>query len=141
MKKSISEIVENSIKSAINDILDEGKAVRIYHINWNHVDFYDGKRVLECTEKSIIIASDDCSIRLSARKRYEKPEEMEPSNGYYRKYWKYIGWEVSAFRYNHGKWEKYDERFPFMLKNKESVMRYIQGLNAFELAKKEMKLS
>lgn len=133
--------IRKIILEEIDKTINEQKAVFIQRRNWNYLDYENGERVLECTPKSIIIASDDCYIRLSAIKRYEKPDEMGPSNGYYRKYWKYLGWEVSAITYRGGKWEKYDERFPFMLKNKESVMRYIQGSNAFELAKKEMKLS
>ena len=83
---NLSKLIYNSIKS----ILNEGKSVIIQRKKWEYLDYENGQRVLESTPKSIVICSDDCNIRLSAYIRYEHPDSMNPTNGWYNKFWKYL---------------------------------------------------
>ena len=133
---NLSKLIYNSIKS----ILKEGKSVIIQRKKWEYLDYENGQRVLESTPKSIVICSDDCNIRLSAYIRYEHPDSMNPTNGWYNKFWKYLGWEVNAITYRNGHWEVFDQSFPRTMKSKEDVFNFIRRTRSFNLAKKELNL-
>jgi len=133
---NLSKLIYNSIKS----ILNEGKSVIIQRKKWEYLDYENGQRVLESTPKSIVICSDDCNIRLSAYIRYEHPDSMNPTNGWYNKFWKYLGWEVNAITYRNGHWEVFDQSFPRTMKSKEDVFNFIRRTRSFNLAKKELNL-
>lgn len=133
---NLSKLIYNSIKS----ILNEGKSVLIQRKKWEYLDYENGQRVLESTPKSIVICSDDCNIRLSAYIRYEHPDSMNPTNGWYNKFWKYLGWEVNAITYRNGHWEVFDQSFPRTMKSKEDVFNFIRRTRSFNLAKKELNL-
>ena len=133
---NLSKLIYNSIKS----ILNEGKSVIIQRKKWEYLDYENGQRVLESTPKSIVICSDDCNIRLSAYIRYEHPDSMNPTNGWYNKFWKYLGWEVNAITYRNGHWEVFDQSFPRTMKSKEDVFNFIRRTRSFNLAKKELNI-
>ena len=133
---NLSKLIYNSIES----ILNEGKSVLIQRKKWEYLDYENGQRVLESTPKSIVICSDDCNIRLSAYIRYEHPDSMNPTNGWYNKFWKYLGWEVNAITYRNGHWEVFDQSFPRTMKSKEDVFNFIRRTRSFNLAKKELNL-
>lgn len=135
------ERIKKIISEAIKSVLNEGKAVFIQRRNWDYLDYNNGQRVLECTPKSIIMCSDDCMNRFIAYKRYEKPDTMNLSTGWYTKYWKFLGWEVKVIRYRNGHWELFDNSFPKILKSKEDVFSFIKRTNTFNLAKRELHLS
>ena len=135
-ENKLSQLIYNSIKS----ILSEEKSILINRKKWEYLDYENGERVLESTPKSIVICSNDCSIRLSAYKRYEHPDNMNPANGCYNKYWNYLGWEVNAVIYRNGHWETFDNSFPIKFKNKQEVLSFIQRTKSFNLAKKELNL-
>lgn len=135
-ENKLSQLIYNSIKS----ILSEEKSILINRKKWEYLDYENGERVLESTPKSIVICSNDCSIRLSAYKRYEHPDNMNPANGWYNKYWNYLGWEVNAVIYRNGHWETFDNSFPIKFKNKQEVLSFIQRTKSFNLAKKELNL-
>lgn len=135
-ENKLSQLIYNSIKS----ILSEEKSILINRKKWEYLDYENGERVLESTPKSIVICSDDCSIRLSAYKRYERPDNMNPANGWYNKYWNYLGWEVNVVTYRNGHWEIFDNSFPRKFKNKQEVLSFIQRTKSFNLAKKELNL-
>lgn len=135
-EENLSKLIYNSIKS----ILSEEKSILIQRKKWEYLDYENGQRVLESTPKSIVICSDDCNIRLSAYIRYERPDGMNPTNGWYNKFWKYLGWEVNAITYRNGKWEVFDKSFPRTMKSKEDVLNFIKKTRSFNLAKKELNL-
>lgn len=135
-ENDLSKLIYNSLKS----ILNEEKSVLIQRKKWEYLDYENGQRVLESTPKSIVICSDDCNIRLSAYIRYEHPDSMNPTNGWYNKFWKYLGWEVNAITYRNGHWEVFDQSFPRTMKNKEDVFNFIKRTRSFNLAKKELNL-
>ena len=135
-EENLSKLIYNSIKS----ILSEEKSILIQRKKWEYLDYENGQRVLESTPKSIVICSDDCNIRLSAYIRYEHPDSMNPTNGWYNKFWKYLGWEVNALTYRNGHWEVFDQSFPRTMKSKEDVFNFIKRTRSFNLAKKELNL-
>lgn len=135
-KQKLIEIIRKSVGT----FLQENKEVSIKKWNWNSLDYESGERVLECTPNSVIICSDDCTIRLSAIKRYNHPENMNQLNGFYQKYWKFLGWEVNAITYRNGAWEKFNDSFPRMLKSKKEVFEFIKRTKSFNLAKKELNI-
>ena len=135
-ENDLSKLIYNSLKS----ILNEEKSVLIQRKKWEYLDYENGQRVLESTPKSIVICSDDCNIRLSAYIRYEHPDSMNPTNGWYNKFWKYLGWEVNAITYRNGHWEVFDQSFPRTMKSKEDVFNFIRRTRSFNLAKKELNL-
>ena len=135
-EENLSKLIYNSIKS----ILSEEKSILIQRKKWEYLDYENGQRVLESTPKSIVICSDDCNIRLSAYIRYEHPDSMNPTNGWYNKFWKYLGWEVNAITYRNGHWEVFDQSFPRTMKSKEDVFNFIKRTRSFNLAKKELNL-
>lgn len=135
-KEKLFEIISDSIKS----ILVEEKSVFIDRKNWKSLDYYNGERVLECTPKSIIACSDNLQIRIFATKRYERPDEYNPANGYFNKYWKFFGWQLNALAYRNGTWEIFDNTFPRMFKSKSGVLEFIRRTKSFSLAKKELNL-
>ena len=135
-ENNLSKLIYNSLKT----ILKEGKLNLIHRKRWENLDYKNGERVLENTSRSIVICSDDCNIRLSAYQRYEHPDNMNPANGFYQKYWKFIGWEVNAITYRNGKWEKFDNSFPRTMKSKKDVLNFIKRTKSFNLAKKELKI-
>lgn len=130
----------NLVLESVRKILSEEKQILINRKKWEYLDYENGQRVLECTPKSIIVCSDDCGIRLSALKRYDHPDGMNPTNGWYNKYWKFLGWEVNAITYRNGSWEKFDNSFPRTMKSKEEVLNFIKRTRSFNLAKKELNL-
>jgi len=134
------ENLKNIIYESVKKYLSEDKQILIQRKNWNYLNYENGERVLECTPKSIIICSDDCNIRLSAYIRYEHPDSMNPTNGWYNKFWKYLGWEVNAITYRNGHWEVFDQSFPRTMKSKEDVFNFIRRTRSFNLAKKELNL-
>jgi len=135
-EENLSKLIYNSIKS----ILSEEKSILIQRKKWEYLDYENGQRVLESTPKSIVICSDDCNIRLSAYKRYERPDGMNPTNGWYNSFWKFLGWEVNAITYRNGKWKVFDNSFPRTMKSKEDVLNFIKRTRSFNLAKKELNL-
>ena len=135
-EKDICNLVLESVKR----ILSEGKQIQINRRKWEYLNYENGERVLECTPKSILICSDDCSIRLIANKRYERPDGMNAANGWYNSYWKYLGWEVNAIAYRNGAWVVFDKSFPRTMKSKEEVLNFIKRTRSFNLAKKELRL-
>lgn len=135
-EENLSKLIYNSIKS----ILSEEKSILIQRKKWEYLDYENGQRVLESTPKSIVICSDDCNIRLSAYIRYEHPDSMNPTNGWYNKFWKYLGWEVNAITYRNGHWEVFDKSFPRTMKSKVDVLNFIKRTRSFNLAKKELNL-
>ena len=135
-EENLSKLIYNSIKS----ILSEEKSILIQRKKWEYLDYKNGQRVLESTPKSIVICSDDCNIRLSAYIRYEHPDSMNPTNGWYNKFWKYLGWEVNAITYRNGHWEVFDKSFPRTMKSKVDVLNFIKRTRSFNLAKKELNL-
>lgn len=135
-EENLSKLIYNSIKS----ILSEEKSILIQRKKWEYLDYENGQRVLESTPKSIVICSDDCNIRLSAYIRYEHPDSMNPTNGWYNKFWKYLGWEVNAIIYRNGHWEVFDQSFPRTMKSKVDVLNFIKRTRSFNLAKKELNL-
>ena len=135
-EENLSKLIYNSIKS----ILSEEKSILIQRKKWEYLDYENGQRVLDSTPKSIVICSDDCNIRLSAYIRYEHPDSMNPTNGWYNKFWKYLGWEVNAITYRNGHWEVFDKSFPRTMKSKVDVLNFIKRTRSFNLAKKELNL-
>lgn len=135
-EKNLKNIIYESVKK----YLSEDKQILIQRKKWEYLDYENGQRVLESTPKSIVICSDNCNIRLSAYIRYEHPDSMNPTNGWYNKFWKYLGWEVNAITYRNGKWEKFDNSFPRTMKSKEDVLNFIKRTKSFNLAKKELKI-
>lgn len=132
--------LKNIIYESVKKYLSEDKQILIQRKKWEYLDYENGQRVLESTPKSIVICSDNCNIRLSAYIRYEHPDSMNPTNGWYNKFWKYLGWEVNAITYRNGKWEKFDNSFPRTMKSKEDVLNFIKRTKSFNLAKKELKI-
>ena len=135
-EENLSKLIYNSIKSTLN----EEKSILIQRKKWEYLDYENGQRVLESTPKSIVICSDDCNIRLSAYIRYEHPYSMNPTNGWYNKFWKYLGWEVNAIIYRNGHWEVFDQSFPRTMKSKVDVLNFIKRTRSFNLTKKELNL-
>ena len=133
-------IISEIVARVLSEIIDEEHAVLINRRKWEWLNYEEGERVLECNPKSIIICSDDCSIRLSATKRYDHPDNMNPANGWYNNYWKFLGWEVNAITYRNGKWEVFDSSFPRKFKSKSEVLNFIKRTRSFNLAKKELKI-
>lgn len=134
------ENLKNIIYETVKRYLSEDKQILIQRKKWEYLDYENGQRVLESTPKSIVICSDDCNIRLSAYIRYEHPDSMNPTNGWYNKFWKYLGWEVNAITYRNGHWEVFDQSFPRTMKSKEDVFNFIKRTRSFNLAKKELNL-
>lgn len=132
--------LKNIIYESVKKYLSEDKQILIQRKKWEYLDYENGQRVLESTPKSIVICSDNCNIRLSAYIRYEHPDSMNPTNGWYNKFWKYLGWEVNAITYRNGKWEKFDNSFPRKFKSKSDVLNFIKRTKSFNLAKKELKI-
>jgi len=134
------ENLKNIIYESVKKYLSEDKQILIQRKKWEYLDYENGQRVLESTPKSIVICSDNCNIRLSAYIRYEHPDSMNPTNGWYNKFWKYLGWEVNAITYRNGHWEVFDQSFPRTMKSKEDVFNFIRRTRSFNLAKKELNL-
>ncbi len=132
--------LKNIIYESVKKYLSEDKQILIRRKKWEYLDYENGQRVLESTPKSIVICSDNCNIRLSAYIRYEHPDSMNPTNGWYNKFWKYLGWEVNAITYRNGHWEVFDKSFPRTMKSKEDVLNFIKRTKSFNLAKKELKI-
>ena len=142
MKTSFKkQFLIETIQKLTEEILCENKSVSIKRGRWENLDYENGERVLEKTPQSIVICSDDCMIRLSAYKRYDHPNTVNPLNGWAQNYWKFLGWEVNAITYRNEKWEIFDKSFPRRYKSKNDVLAFIKRTKAFELAKKELGLA